>query len=74
MQWFAVVCGGLPATSPVSLTDSGGDVWWFAGLRWFAVICRGLSFRNLVIPESILYYTMLIVLNKFNSKFNSMNH
>ena len=42
LQWFAVVCGGLPASSLVTLPivpNSGGDLWWFAvmcgGLRWF---------------------------------------
>ena len=51
-----VVCGGLPASSLVSLPtvpNSGGDLWWFAvmcggfgGLWWFAVICGGLSFSH----------------------------
>ena len=39
LQWFAVVCGGLPASSLVTLPivpNSGGD------LRWFAVVCGGL--------------------------------
>ena len=59
MQWFAVVCGGLSASSLVSLPMSQilvvirGDVWWFCffpvvcgGLGWFAVICGGLSFSH----------------------------
>ena len=50
--WFAVVCGGLPASSLVSLLivrNSGGDLWWFAvmcggfsGLQWFVVVCGDL--------------------------------
>ena len=46
LQWFVVVCGGLPASSLVSLPivpNSGGDLWRFAvmfgGLRWFVVVC-----------------------------------
>ena len=57
MQWFAVVCGGLPASSLVSLpivqNSGASDLWWFAvmcggfdGLWWFAVICGGLSFSH----------------------------
>ena len=39
LQWFAGVCGGLPASSLVTLPivpNSGGDLWWFA------VMCGGL--------------------------------
>ena len=51
-----MVCGGLPASSLVSLPivpNSGGDLWWcavmcggFGGLWWFAMICCGLSFSH----------------------------
>ena len=53
LQWFVVVCGGLPASSLVSLPivpNSGGDLWRFAvmfgGLRWFVVVCGALSFSH----------------------------
>ena len=44
MKWFAVACGGLPASSLVTLPivpNSGGDLWLFA------VVCL------LVIPMGI---------------------
>ena len=55
LQWFAVVCGGLPASSLVTLPivpNDGGDLWWFAvmcgGLWWFAVVCGGLRWFAMV--------------------------
>ena len=55
LQWFAVVCGGLPALSLVTLPivpNSGGDLWWFAvmcdGVWWFAVVCGGLRWFAMV--------------------------
>ena len=45
LQWFAVVCGGLPASSLVSLPIVQimvvvcGGVWW---CWWFMVVCGGL--------------------------------
>ena len=48
---FAVVCGGLPASSRAGFTayvsNSGGDLWWFAVMcgsffsRWFVVVSGG---------------------------------
>ena len=45
-----MVCGGLPASSLVSLAiyvpNSGGDLWWFVvmcgGFGFFPVVCGGL--------------------------------
>ena len=52
LQWFVVVCGGLPAfhrfhrLSSQILVVVCGDLRWFVvvcgGLWWFAVVCDGL--------------------------------
>ena len=37
---------GTPSYRRIIVPNSGGDVWWFAGvcggLRWFVVVCGGL--------------------------------
>ena len=59
-----MVCGGLPASSLVSLPMSQilvviCDVWWFwfffGGLWWFAVICGGLSFSHVPILKHMIH-------------------
>ena len=52
LQWFAVVCGGLPAfhrfhhlSSPILVVVCGGLRWFVVvcgSLWWFAVVCDRL--------------------------------
>ena len=42
LQWFAVVCGGLPAFLWFHCLSSKILVVICGGLRWFVVVCDGL--------------------------------
>ena len=67
-----MVCGGLPASSLVSLPivpNAGGDLWWFA------VMCGGLS----LIP--VADYTTLVLTSQpvslcqfFSATSQSLTH
>ena len=71
MQWLAVVCGCLPASSLVTLpiVQNAGDLWWFAvvcgGLWWFVVVCGGLRWFAgvclLVMPSEIAFFGVSLI-------------
>ena len=73
MQWFAVVCGGLPASSLVSLLivrNSGGNLCWFAvmcggfgDVWWFAVVCGGLRWFAVICGGLSFSHTEINIVN-----------
>ena len=44
LQWFVVVCGGLPAFHRFHRLSS--QILVTSGLRWFVMVCGGLSYSR----------------------------